>query len=52
MSEIEGPSNRGSVAAAWIATVLVLAVFMFGLWVATQWLQRGEPGEHPAELQP
>lgn len=40
VGEVEGPSNRGSVAAAWIAATLVLAVFMFGLWVASEWLQR------------
>ena len=48
MSEIEGPSDRGSVAAAWITVTLLLTVFMFGLWVASEWMARPLPIEPPA----
>lgn len=48
MSETEQPSDRGSVAATWITVTLVLAVFMCGLWVASEWLQRPEPVAPPA----
>jgi hypothetical protein len=48
MSEIEGPSDRGSVAAAWITVTLLLTVFMFGLWAASEWMARPVPIDPPA----